>query len=56
MELKTEEAKLICETCKKKLIKKYPDMIDCAFSHDGEYCTRLEDIDLLTEHLYKEHC
>ena len=55
MELKTNEAKLICENCKKKLLKKYPDMIDCAFRHDNEYCPRLEDIDLLIERLYKEH-
>ena len=55
MELKTNEAKLICETCKKKTLKKYPDMIDCAFRHDNEYCPRIEDIDLLTERLYKEH-
>ena len=53
--LNTEEAKMICENCKKKLLKKYPDMIDCAFRHDNEYCPRLEDIDLLTERLYKEH-
>ena len=55
MELKTEEAKLICENCRKKTHEKYPDMINCAFRHDGEYCSRIEDIDLLTERLYKEH-
>lgn len=55
MELKTEEAKNICKACKNKLLEKYPDMIDCAFRHDNEYCPRVEDIDLLTERLYKEH-
>lgn len=53
--LNTEEAKLICESCRKKTHEKYPDMINCAFRHDGEYCSRIEDIDLLTERLYKEH-
>ena len=54
-QLQTKEAKTICENCKKKMLKKYPDMIDCAFRHDNEYCSRIEDIDLLTERLYKEH-
>ena len=54
-QIQTEEAKTICENCKKKMLKKYPVMIDCAFRHDNEYCSRIEDIDLLTERLYKEH-
>ena len=54
-QIQTEEAKTIGDNCKKKIHEKYPDMINCAFRHDGEYCSRIEDIDLLIERLYKEH-
>lgn len=52
-QIQTEEAKTICENCKKKMLEKYPDMINCAFRNDNEYCDRIEDIDLLTWKLYK---
>lgn len=54
MQLKTNEAELICKNCKERMSKKYPKMIDCAFLHDNDYCDRIKDIDLLTENLYKE--
>ena len=47
----TEEALKICEKCKEKLKKEYPQSINCAFLHDNMHCARLEDINALIEKL-----
>lgn len=37
----TKEAEMLCENCKKKMLKNYPDLLDCVFRHDNEYCSRV---------------
>lgn len=46
-----EEALKICEKCREKQRKKYPQSINCAFLNDNMYCERLEDINTLIEKL-----
>lgn len=47
----TEEALKICEKCREKQKKEHPQSINCAFRHDNEYCSRIEDINALIEKL-----
>lgn len=53
-ELKTEEALKICERCREKQREQYPQSINCAFLHDNEFCSRIEDIDVLISKLFKK--
>jgi hypothetical protein len=47
-ELKTEEALKICEKCKEENKK------HCAFLQENEFCSRIEDIDVLISKLFKK--
>jgi hypothetical protein len=44
----------ICKKCRENQIKLYPNSANCAFLHNNEYCSRLEDINLLIEKLLKK--
>lgn len=49
--LKTEDALKICEKCREKQREHNPQSINCAFLLDNEFCSRIEDIDVLVAKL-----